>query len=238
MRDVAQDHGQAAMGIGFMPIGGMGNTAAPAAGTDGNMVRASFDRSGRLRILMDSGSSGGTVTVANTSIAVTPIANAQDTVVLVSSAVLAASSAWTGSAIVTLTGWRFINIDVYYTTDATGGTGGYMLWYPRVSNKAGAAPVFGDDVWVMPTLSNDTRTVTTPGGTIATGEDSTLAPGFAYTVQERAAFRSLAMANDTDVVRQRTTLVIGTAKYFSLAYQEAGDSSNPGTASIEYSLSL
>lgn len=231
-----QEHGQTYSGIAFMSLGGLGTAAAPAEVTEGRAVRASFDLRGRLRTTADGSSTGSAV--PSSGAGVYPLANAQDTVVLVTSATLAASGAWTGSSVVNVQGYRQIAIDTYYTTDSTGGTGGFALWYPRLSNKAGAAPVFGDDVWVSVVRENDTRTVTTPGGTIATGEDSTFSPGFAYWIDERIAFRSLAALTDNDIFRQRRVLDVSHAKWFTMAYAEAGDTANPGTFAVEYSLAI
>lgn len=229
--------GEAFENASALIVGGKATAAAETV-DEGDAGHLSFDLSKRLRVLIDSGSSGGTVTVGNTSLDVRPIADAEDTVILVSSATLAASGAWTASTVVALAGYRKINVDLYYTTDATSGTGGYPLFYPRWSNKAGSAPAFGDDVWVSSMLGNDTRTLTTPTGTIATGEDSTFAPGFAYVVAERQAYRLVASANDTDVQRVRVTFDCSHAKFFSLSFAEAGDTSNPGSLAVEVSLSL
>lgn len=221
-------------------VGGKATTAVETVST-GQAAHLSFDLSQRLRVILDSGSIGGGSTgsaVPSTGLATYPLANAQDTVILVSSATLAASGAWTHSSVVAVGGYRKINIDLYYTTDSTGGTGGYPGLIPVFSNKAGTAPAAGDDVWVAPTILNDTRTLTTPSGTIATGTDWTQAPGFAYGVGERLLLRLVASANDTDIQRARFVLDCSTAKYFCCQYAEVGDTSNPGALAIEISLAI
>lgn len=222
---------------GHLSVGGKA-TAAVSTVTEGDAAHLSLDLSRRLRVVPDWGA--GTVTtggaIPTTGQAVYPLASAQDTAILVPLATLAASGAWTLSTVVNVQGYHRINVDIYYTADGSGGAGGFLGYWPKVSNKSGAAPAANDDVWTTPTIVNDTRTATVPSGTIATGEDSTFSPGFAYSVTERVLVRSLAMANDTDQVRERTVFNIEGARWFCVEYAEVGDPSNPGNCAIEVSV--
>lgn len=172
----------------------------------------------------------------------TPITGTSYSQPLVTSATLAASGAWTASAVVATHCARSLHLFMKY--NATSSAGGYPAFQvvgssDNMGTNSGSivAPVVGDDAWYPAAVTDGVVTAGVMTGTLVTGEDFTLTPDFGI-VTHRALLNYLEPAdNSTDKIRICVSFNVEPFRWFYLRYAEKGLTANPGTLAVRFGLS-
>ena len=151
---------------------------------------------------------------------------------LVASAALAAAGAYTQAGPVSVKGVREITLLISYTP---GAAGGYPIIVPLLSAQA-ADPDVDDDAWFAPAVDSGTVTATLLGG-VATGADYTAQPEWGLATERPLAIRLEAGDAGTDKIRIAIPIRVAAARWFQIAYAEAGVTATPGTLAVDYVLS-
>ncbi len=158
------------------------------------------------------------------------------------SAALAASGAWTRSSIINVEKARKLVLYVDYDSADAGGYPGIIpLVTNTISSTAGATPgtvpVATDDVWFQLPMSDGTLTAGALTGTLPTGADYNLLMPQGVAIVAGLCVRFTAAAGATDEYRQAIVLDVTPYRWLHFIAAEVGDTANPGTLAVTYSLS-
>jgi len=153
--------------------------------------------------------------------------------VLVASAALAGSGAFTASGVIDVSKNRRITLEILYNT---GTTGGYPHIVPNFSGLK-VQPAVGDDSWYVPGVWDSTVTAVSPGA-VATGVDYTVTPPFGEVLFRPILLRSAAATGASDKIRMVVSIDTNGARWLYVSCAEKGVTATPGTLAINYTLSV
>lgn len=163
----------------------------------------------------------------------TPKAGAGFQTALVASATLPASGAWAASSVINVSDARRLNLWLSYDPGAAGG-------YPVIAvliSGAQAQPATTDDSWFAPQVNDGSVSATLLDGTMVTDVDVTNAPEWGLVTVRPLALRLEAGDATSDNIRTVIPVTCEPGHWAFVLYQEEGDTANPGTFALDYSLS-